>query len=40
VSARWSGMSALRGVPLPPRPRGVIPAQKGDMTVVHRRVTL
>lgn len=40
VSARWSGMSALRGVPLPPRPAGVIPAQTGDMTVVHRRVTL
>jgi peptidase M28-like protein len=40
VVARSSGMPALQGVRLPARPTGVIPAQTGDMTAVHRRITL
>ncbi len=40
LMAQSAGLPPLPGVTIPPRPAGVLPSQTGDVTIVHRRVTL
>ena len=39
LNAESAGIPSLAGVTIPPRPNDVVPAQMGDVTIIHRLVT-